>query len=311
MKKRALLFALLLSGTAFTTNAQTEAVSNKNDVVMTPEADDWAISVDATPFLNYFGNMLSSAGNSAPTANYANGLPWAIRGKMFVDENTAYRVGVRLGFGSTTMSAMVDDYSDNMSTPPTYPTMPAEVEDTYKAGYNGIVLTGGMEMRRGKTRLQGYYGGELLFGMSGTSGSYTYGNAINTNTDATRVDGAVGTGSATDWGSNGTFDYAFNDARITSEKASAMTIGLRGFIGAEYFIIPKMSLGFEYGWGLGLQSSKTSTTYEALGNNGTSDVIAEFTDESKASSFAIDSDIMNNATGLLGGSGSINLTFHF
>ena len=311
MKKQALLVAAVIGGFTFA-SAQTEAVSNKNDVVMTPEADDWAISIDATPFLNYFGNFLGG-GNTAPTVGYTNGYPWSVKGKMFVDENTAYRAGIRLGFGSNTMTSMIDDASDNASTTPvTFPNLPAELSDTYKAGWNAVTLTGGMEMRRGKTRLQGFYGGEVLISMAGTKDSYTYGNALNTNTDATFVDGSYATDFSSMGGNNMATDAYGNTMRLTEYKTSSMTMGVRGFIGAEYFIIPKMSLGFEYGWGIGITNTKASYIGESVGTNGSGnlEIKSDWTDETKVKGTSIDSDIQNTGTAL-GGSGSINLTFHF
>jgi len=319
MNKRAILLALLVSGAAVTTNAQTEAVTNDPEatVTMTPEADDWAISIDAVPFLDYFGNMFNSGGNTAPTIGYANGIPWGVRGKMFVDENTAYRGGLRLGFGSTTLNAEYDDISDNGGTAPVWPAQAATVTETFKSGYNAIVLTGGMEMRKGKTRLQGYYGGEFLFGMAGSSEKYTYGNAMNTLdpfADPTAVQGW----DCTDWSGSGGNNQVIDptgtyDARVNSAKTSSMTIGLRGFIGAEYFILPKISLGGEFGWGLGYVSSKTVTDMSAMGDPVTAGTFiqGDFTTETKTSQFALDTDIMNSATGLLGAQGQINLTFHF
>jgi hypothetical protein len=304
MKKKVLLIATVFA--ASTTFAQ-DLTSKKGETYL-PEADDWAISFDAVPFLNYFGQMLSNAGATSPSLGYTNGYPWAIKGKMFKDEKTAYRAGIRLGFGSTTTTGLTDDASDNLGTAAGYPTVPPMVEDTYKAGYNGIVLTGGLEMRRGKTRLQGYYGGELLIGMGGTKDTYTYGNAINTNTDATGVDG----GNGTNFGSNMTSDGFGNNARRTEMKSSTTMIGLRGFIGVEYFILPKISIGGEYGWGLGFGSTKTTDSYESRDFNASGNMtIGTFTDETKSGGFAIDTDIQNSMTGLSGASGSLNIIFHF
>lgn len=305
MKKKVLLIATVFA--ASTTFAQ-DLTSKKGETIL-PEADDWAISFDAAPFLNYFGQMLSNAGASSPTVGYTNGYPWAIKGKMFKDEKTAYRAGIRLGFGSTSMTGLTDDASDNLGTPAGYPTPSPMVEDVMKDGYNGIVLTGGLEMRRGKTRLQGYYGGEVIIGMSGTKETYTYGNAINTAVDATAVDGSNGT----DFGTNMMANDGFgNAARVTERKSSSMMIGLRGFIGVEYFILPKISIGAEYGWGLGFGSNKTSVSYESNGLNSAGNLtVGTFTDETKGGGFAIDTDIQNGMTGTSGASGSLNIIFHF
>jgi hypothetical protein len=314
MKKKTLLLAsALFAGTTF---AQ-DLTSKKGETIL-PEAGDWAISFDAVPFLNYFGQMLSNAGASSPAVGYTNGYPWAIKGKMFKDEKTAYRGGLRLGFGSNTWRNEVVQAQAGTFVPPAYPSEPARVEDTWKRSYNSIVLSGGMEMRRGKTRLQGYYGGEVLIGFGGWKDAFEYGNTLFSGAIAASsvfVDGS--SAYATDWTTAGvnnfTTDYNGNDARYTEMKVSSMTIGLRGFIGVEYFIFPKISIGAEYGWGLGLSSTKVSTAFEANDDSATAGtfVLGSFTTENKTNGFAIDSDIQNSATGISGGSGSLNIIFHF
>lgn len=317
MKNKSLLIATIFAASAMTVSAQD--LTSKKGETMLPEAGDWAISFDATPFLNYAGNLFSgnTGMNAAPTAGYTNGYPWSIKGKMFKDEKTAYRAGLRLGFGSNTERAMITTAYDPTSTAPVYPAERPESEETYKASYNGIVLSAGYEMRRGKTRLQGYYGGEVVIGMGGWKDVFTYGNAIFAGAvTATTpfVDGSNGTEFSSANGNNitGVTDYMGNDARITERKASWMMIGLRGFIGCEYFILPKISVGAEYGWGFGFASAKTSSAWESNYDPTTPGtyVHGEFTDENKGGGWAIDSDIQGTSTGL-GGSGSLNIIFHF
>lgn len=294
MKKSVLLLAATFA--VSTTFAQ-DLTSKKGEAYL-PEAGDWAISFDAVPFLNYAGSFFSNAGATAPSGNYVAGLPWHIRGKMFKDETTAYRAGLRLGFGSDKATAMVGQFN---ATAPTFPAAPNMVEDVHSMGATNIVLSGGLEMRRGKTRLQGYYGGELFIALSGNSNKYTYGNAM---------DAAAGIGTNTTnfafitGGNNITTDpyYGFG-ARVTEDKNSSFGFGLRGFIGAEYFIFPKISIGVEYGWGLALGSSKFTRSVET--SNGTT--VAVITDENatKFNSFGFDTDI-NYAP-----SGQLNLILHF
>ncbi|HLP11693.1 MAG TPA: hypothetical protein VK177_07130 [Flavobacteriales bacterium] len=311
MKNKSLLIATVFAASAVTVNAQ-DLTSKKGETIL-PEAGDWAISFDATPFLNYAGQMFSNAGATAPTVGYTNGYPWAIKGKMFKDEKTAYRAGIRLGFGSQNWAGEVAVPQASTATPADYPAEPTMTEDTYKRGYNGIVLSGGLEMRRGKTRLQGYYGGELVFGMMGEKATYTYGNNLSAG-DPTTVDPIITVADSYDFGTNLSVTDPFGNAgRQTEWKSSMMVFGLRGFIGAEYFILPKISVGAEYGWGLGFMSMKTSSTVEAQGTAASSGNLAvgTFTEESKTSGFMIDSDIQNSATGVTGASGSLNIIFHF
>lgn len=293
MKKKVLLIATVFAASA--TFAQ-DLTSRKGEAYL-PEAGDWAISFDAAPFLDYAGGLLGG-NSSAPSGDYTQGLPWHIRGKMFKDEKTAYRAGLRLGFGSVTETAIIGDATSTAI--PAFPALPALKEDEYKAGATNIVLSGGLEMRRGKTRLQGYYGGELYIAMSNTKDTYTYGNALA----ASGTIVLANAGNETNWGGNLGTDTYGNGARVTEESTSSFGFGLRGFIGAEYFIMPKMSIGLEYGWGLGLSSAKGSYTTESV-NLATSAVGEQTIDGGKIGSFGFDTDI-NYA-----GSGSLNIIFHF
>lgn len=318
MKNKSLLIASVFVATASTVSAQ-DLTSKKGEPFL-PEAGDWAISVDAVPFLNYFGQMFSNAGATSPSFGYANAHPWAIRGKYFSDATTAFRGGLRLGFGSRTWTNEIPQPQASTVVPADYPAEAPTVEDEYKWSMNNITLSGGIEMRKGKTRLQGYYGGELILSFGGTKDAYTYGNALST---GTAPDPTITVANSTDWT---TINAAFapnivpdplsqvgGDARVTERKVSNMGIGLRGFIGVEYFIFPKISVGAEYGWGFAMMSSKTSITTEAneVAASSGSLAVGTITQETKASGWAIDSDIQNAQTGMAGPSGSLNFIFHF
>ena len=261
-----------------------------------PEAGDWAVGIDATPFLNYAGNLLGG-GNSAPAWNALTSQ--VITGKYFIDANTAYRGSLRLGFLSNSASAMIGDATPNVNDGLVYPELPAMVEDYAKFSDMNVTLGFGMEKRRGFGRLQGYYGAELGIGMSSSSESYKYGNDAVGGT-------AVNATNTTDWGQLGQ-DAWGNDARITEvNSGTAFFIGARAFIGAEYFVMPRLAVGGEFGWGLG------------FGTNGTSSVTMESTDgatvgtqtveTSNGSGFGIDTD---SATGGFGPTGTLRMTFHF
>ncbi len=255
MKK--LTTILLLAFGSSTLFAQ-DLTSKKGEPIL-PEADDWALGIEASPFLNYFGNLLNGAtSNSSPVWAYPNS-PWAITVKMFKDEKTAYRGYVRVGFGSTTKTSyQYDDTYTGTGVPP-------YVSDTWKQSGSNITIGGGLEMRRGKTRLQGFYGGMLLINLASQKNTYTYGNAItSTNTAPTR----------TDFGPNGisSTNNLGGGAWLTQDNAgSTFGVWLRGFIGAEYFIFSKVSVGAEFGWGLGMQNTGDGTNksevWDAINNN--------------------------------------------
>ncbi len=295
MKKTimSMIFALVVTGVFA---QESGGMTSKKGEAILPEADDWAISINAVPVLNYLGNMLNgNVANASPTFGYP-GTPLAITGKLFIDEKTAYRAMVRLGFGSTTTNNyVVDDaalVADPLST--------ATVNDSWKASYNNIVLGAGYEMRKGKTRLQGFYGGMFMFGIGGGKSTYTYGNGFtttNTSPTATTAWSPIVSGSA--------------GSRTTENKAgSTFMLGLRGFIGAEYFIFPKMAVGAEFGWGVGMNSTGegevTTESWNAAAP--TPAVKTTTTKTGKKSTFGIDTDV--NGTQMIP-TASLNLTLHF
>jgi len=288
---------------AATTVFAQDLTSKKGEPIL-PEADDWSIGVDATPFLNYAGNLFNgNSFNNAPTWNFLN-TNQTIIGKMFMDEKTAYRAILRIGFQSTKEVAMIADAT--VTTPPTYPNLPSMKEDTWKHSQRFIGLGGGIEMRRGKTRLQGFYGGDFMFWMSGSKDVYEYGNALSAS--GTVVTPNPGTTTSFNGGANMTFDTYGNAARVTEYKSgSTIGFGVRGFIGAEYFILPKISVGAEFGWGFGITTTGAdSETVESVGGTGPS-VGTQTVEGGKASSMMLDVD--RNAFGT--GNGSLRMNFHF
>lgn len=298
MKKTVFLAAALLIGAG--------SYAQEEEKVYLPEAGDWAIGIDATPFLSYFGNFIGgNDGNAAPSWNYLTNNQ-TITGKYFETEEMAYRASFRLGFGSMGETAMVNDRT--VSTAPDFPELPEEVENNMKASFTNIGLAGGVEYRKGKGRLQGFYGAELGISYLSSKETYEYGNELTEST----ASNPVSVDAADDFGGNITTDPYGNAARVLESKnASSFGIGLRGFIGAEYFILPKLAIGGEFGWGLVFNSTgATSTTTESVGVDGDgNESVEEITIESgKSNSFGIDTDSNNS---VFGPAGSIRLTFHF
>lgn len=287
------------------------------DKVYTPEAEDWALGIDATPFLNYAGNFIGGNGlNVAPTWDFQN-TNQTITGKYFASEDMAYRGSLRIGSSSFNDRMMVTDMTDTATmNSGNFPTMVNMVENTAKYSGSFIGLSGGIEMRKGEGRLQGFYGGELGISVSSSKAEYTYGNALALDPGDTTI--FVNVSGADNFGGNITTDTYGNSARITSmNNGRTFTFGLRGFIGAEYFIFPKMALGAEFGWGMGISStSGSSMTMESIGQDGgeTASGTPTWTtgeqtiEGSKVNSFTIDTD--NNNT-MFGASGSLRLTLHF
>lgn len=282
MKKRLLFVAAIFTATA--TFAQDGLTSKKGEAYL-PEAGDWALGFDAKPFINYAGNLFNgNTGNGIGA-----GATWfapnaAIYGKMFKDEKTAYRAMLRLGFGSTTVGTVVDLYTN----PSDLDTK--EYTNETSTSYNQIILGGGIEKRRGNTRIQGIYGGQLFIGFGGGSTENTYGLALS--------DSSVLANSG---------NPAFPSSRTTKvENGSTFMLGIQGFIGVEWFFAPKVSLGAEYAWGLSMSSTgegkSTTETWGIAPGATTTSLITKTSTTGKSSAFGLD----NSVSGA-----SVSINFHF
>ena len=157
MKKSLLILAMLIGGAV---TAQDNMTSKKGTPIL-PEAGDWSIGIGANSTLEYFGNLMNGS-NSAPSFDWQSS-PNVIRFKMMKDENTAYRAGLRLGFGSEKAK-----YSGSTA---------GSKKDSTVSSMN-IDLAAGIQKYRGKGRLRGFYGGEAGIGLGSKKTTETYnGNA--------------------------------------------------------------------------------------------------------------------------------------
>lgn len=275
MKK--LFITAALASTCLLAGAQ-DMMSKKGTPIL-PEAGDWSIGVDATDMIRYFGNLFTKDANN--NSSLSPQINQTLTGLYVKDETTAFRVKLRIGFGSTTENALVND-DGSTSTPP------ATVTDTWKASNNNFTIGAGLQKNRGKGRLRGIYGAELMIGLGGSKDVYTYGNSFTSSHPSPTTN---------DFGSN-----ISGNGRVTEAKnGSSFNFGLDGFIGAEYFFAPKMSLSGEYAWGLMMSSTgEGENTVESLNSNGDGGTKTT-TKTGKSSSFGLD------VTNI----GSITLHFYF
>lgn len=148
---------LIVAASVATLVASAQMTSKKGTAIL-PESGDWSIGISADGPIQYFGNMLNGGSNSGVDFDWTNDGN-LITGKMMKDANTAYRVGLRLGFGSTTTT---------VSNPGT-----GAMSET-KDSENHIGLSAGLQKYRGKGRLQGIYGAEAMIGLSGSKTEWSY-----------------------------------------------------------------------------------------------------------------------------------------
>lgn len=305
MKKLLLIIPAMVIGTI-----HAQDLTSKDGEPILPQAKDWGIGIDATRFIkNASFDFVSTA--------------QSISAKYFKDAKTAYRFGVRVGINSWTTKTMVDDKVAAASGVSTFPAAVAMKENTWKRSATAIGLSYGIEKRRGITRLQGIYGAELSVYISTTKDKFSYGNALNPSTSGSgqiTVD-STDAMSSPYFGSAGNIDYSpkiqgvQGAARVIERKNGlAFSIGARAFIGAEYFVLPKMSLGGEFGWGFGFSSTgRSETTFESIGQSNSQgaappSVKNTTVDGGTSNHFGLDTDNTN----LLGGiSATLRLNLYF
>ena len=112
----------------------------------------------------------------------------------------------------------------------------------------------GYEWRRGTNRLRVLYGGELFYQFNrGVSETYEYGNEMNGDNNAP---------TSTDWSFPGVVTGEFPTTIRTLESTGQRShgIGLRAFLGIEYFFAPKICVGTEFGYG-GMYSMVSKSSY--------------------------------------------------
>jgi len=225
-------------------NAQGDTLlKNKNGYPLLPEQGDIAVGMTMTPIFNYFGNFFhgNNATFFAPTANFA---PFAIQPnavfvKYFVADDAALRFTFEFTAASTTNSIYMPDDAALINDPMSN----AQVTDIMTSMNRNYVAGFGYEKRRGSTRLQGHYGAGLLLSYGNTKQNYQYGNPMSA---------ANPMPSTNDFGAN-----LHNGGRILNNyDGEQLGFGANVFMGVEYFILPKISLGAEFSYGVMLAKTK-------------------------------------------------------
>jgi hypothetical protein len=288
MKKKMLFVAAL-----FAASATFGQFTSKNGHEVLPEEGDIALGFDAVPVLNFGLNMINimnNTGQQAQHPGYVSGYSNIIVGKYFLASDMA----VRGRLGINTMSMTNTSFYDNPTDVVNGVASPGEVSDVMKSSSADWFIGAGVEMRRGHNRLQGYYGGELmlLFGNNKTNNTYgfEYSQLLEDN-----------------------FVIAAGDTRVMSSKNGYFGLGLRGFAGVEYFFAPKISVGAEFGWGLGMVNSgrgEVTTQSWDLAPSATANSVITETNQG-SSSFKMSGFGVDNGMSFLAPSAALMMHFHF
>lgn len=172
MKKLISLATLICLFAAFSFAQETENIlKTKKGRVIMPEVGDIGLSVDATPFLNYAGNMFSQGFNTAPNFGFTAQNPGSITVKYFMQSNMALRVGLIIGSSRAVVNA--PNFTD-----------PDKLDKTVSSS-STLGLSLGAEFNRPiKNRLRGYYGGEVGLGyFAHPDGKIAFTDAVTADND--------------------------------------------------------------------------------------------------------------------------------
>lgn len=247
---------MLFAGAQMASAQETELVSKKGIKIL-PQQGDIALGLDATPFFGYLGNFFSQSGN-----NYIpelNGVNQTIYLKYFLTSKSALRLSLGFDFRNYVEKGLVpDDYAtmyDPLNPNPT-------AIDVMTNSQNEFNLTVGYELRRGRGRVQGFYGVQAGFGFSSGKEKYTYANPMTDANQTPSTSYIYGSGY-----------YSATTRPLEMKNPRSLTAGLGGFVGVEYFFAPSISLAGELGLGWiytwhnqGGQNYETVETYNpALG----------------------------------------------
>jgi hypothetical protein len=237
--KKIIISTILCFGLLMPTVAQdadgtkTDPTVNKRGISLLPQAGDFAIGIDATPFFKYLGGFMGGNSNDVNLTPSFDGFNQTIYAKYFLQDDVAIRAKFNLNLAQTRFKETIgNDYIT--ITDPT--NTAATVFDTQILTNNNFNLAVGYELRRGRGRVQGFYGGELLLGLGKDKSKYQYGNPI---TESNQTPTTSGLPPAVNQG-----------YRLLEHKGgTSFGIGLGGFVGVEYFFAPQISIGGELGFG--------------------------------------------------------------
>ncbi len=210
-----------------TITTPTNNLVSKHGVPILPQAGDFAIGVDALPYINFFGRFFSGSNELQIGDNNT------LYGKYYLDNNTAVRVEVYTSHVNATDRNYVVDDAANLVNPNSL----RQVGDILNTNEHEYGIGVGIQKYRGYGRLRGTYGGQISYYRSKTTEDFTWGNEMNALNP---------TPTSTNWSD---LRNAYNPASRTMKGASGVnnSIAVTALAGVEYFFLPKVCIGGEVG----------------------------------------------------------------
>lgn len=276
--------ALGICAISFGTLAQDASLKNKEGFNILPEQGEFAVGFNAVPILSWIGNSFNAntnntyAGDNKFISNLGNNV---LFGKYMLEENVAIRAHLRVGIFNDSRDNYVIDDTENKPN--------VFVTDNRLINNQTYTLGGGYEFRRGKGRLQGIYGGDVFFMYNKYSETYNYGNVFGQLNQAPTTTTNFGTGFAQPQG----------ERQVNFNQGGTFGLGLRPFVGVEYFFASKMSIGAEFGWNVMFANTADGSSVNEYYDPASSEVIQRTVDVAGSRTWNLDTDNFNGAIFLM------------
>lgn len=225
-----------------TNTGEDQVLKNRKGYDILPKAGDIGLGFNTIPILDLLLGAINPAtpfAGSGNVVNYTSNSNNQIVGKYYLDNKTTIRVrfGVNTLGGSITNQVQDAEamYKASLGTQDDINAASLiKVDDKLTFVKNNVMLSLGFEKRRGYRRLQGFYGAEIGFGKQGSSEKVSYGNNFSDVYPVEFTDNFNSFSTSTQNPLNTRIE------RTTKTKnTGGFRVGLRGFIGIEYFIFSK------------------------------------------------------------------------
>jgi hypothetical protein len=249
---RKLIYAFFLCGLTLLSFAQEEITNEaeaekpkkeKDACDYLPGSGDFAIGVDALPYIEFLGNMFSGH-DSRNTLNLG---ATTIYGKYYLSTDAAVRFELHLDKSTDIDKAYVQDDA-NFNTNPN-----AQVEDLRNIKNNNVGIGVGYQMYRGYGKLRGTYGVVASYYYGKEKTEYNWGNQMTASNVTPTSTNWLGTGSNP------------SERNLNSKSTGIQSIGIGAIAGVEYFFAPKICVGGELGLYLTHNwTGQSSYTYEVV-----------------------------------------------
>lgn len=221
MKKTAIALAFALSSLASVAAQESTGtvLTGKNGTPILPQAGDIAIGVEATPYLNYLGNMFNNTEDNTLELG-SNTLYF----RYFLEDDAALRLSLKIANTTNTYRYYTQDDQAIMQDPLSN----AQTEDAYTSRQYSYTLGVGYQKYRGYGRLRGFYGAQVFVGFAKDSYEYSYGNPMS----------ATNTAPSSHWGQQAI-------RPINGDEGLRTQFGIGALAGVEYYFAPKICIGGE------------------------------------------------------------------